>query len=134
MKQLGFVVTPAAFADRVRALDDAISELTSKVRASKLNQSWVEAYDAFLLRWGIERSSYVDITSRLFLSSAIPRLNKFEENYRKWAKSFARNTGQRVRSANAREPEQLTIIPSSIWIVGLVALALFAFGGFRGRR
>lgn len=134
MTELGFVVTPAAFADRVQALDDAITELTRQVRGAKLNPSWVQAYDAFVLRWGVERSSYVDFTSRQFLSVATGRLDKFEANYRKWAASFARNTGQRVDPAAFRRPEDLTVIPSSIWIVGLVALALFAFGGFRGRR
>lgn len=134
MKQLGFVVTPAAFADRVKALDDAITELTKKVRSANLNPLWVRAYDAFLLRWGVERSSYVDFTSRQFTSVSTNKLDKFEANYRKWAASFARNTGQRVDPAPFRRPENLTSIPSPIWIVGLVALALFAFGGFRGRR
>jgi hypothetical protein len=135
-KQLGFVITPAAFADRVNALDDAISTLTTLVDDNKetLGTAWVSQYDAFVRRWGVERSSYVDFTSRLFLSRAASRVDAFERSYRYWAQSFSERTKVRVPSATIRRPSDLTVIPSSVWIVGLFAIALFAFGGFRGRR
>lgn len=133
---VGFVVTPQAIADRIDALDNQIAVLDGDIRASTakaVNAAWRQEWDAFVRRWGVERDSYKDYSSRLFATYVMPRLDAFEKSYQWWARDFEKRSGTAPRVAPKREAQGLfaSLVPNGdLLVVGLiVGAAFYYFGG-----
>lgn len=138
--EIGFIDTPSKFADAIASLDSAVKQLDAAIRASKVasvNAKWRAQWNAYVRRWELERDSYADWGSRLFLTVANARLETFREHYLWWASDFERRAGSSSsspvpRKANAPVKDfTASAIPSQVWWVVGVGVAVFALGASR---
>lgn len=126
---VGLMTTPGEIANRVHAIDNAIAVLDGDIRAStapRLNASWRTEWDAFRRRWQVERDSYASWDSRLFAYSVMPRLDDFENAYRRWAREFQTRTGA---APHVPSPAPVTdfgaAVPAELWWILAGAVALY---------
>lgn len=129
---VGFIITPEEIANRVAALDDAISLLDGDVRASKapkLDTAWREAFDGFVRRWAVQRDTFASWGSRLFATRVMPILDDFEASYRAWAKQYQKRTNTAPRVAEPAPVTGMTesLVPSELWylLAGVAAFYIF---------
>lgn len=135
--EIGFFDTPSKFADAIASLDAAVKTLDAAIRAStnaKVNAKWRAQWNAYVRRWELERDSYADWGSRLFLTVANARLEEFREHYLWWASDFERRVG--TSSSTSVVPRKAaapvkdftaSAIPTEVWWlvgVGVVAFAV----------
>jgi hypothetical protein len=132
--ELGFVITPGEIQNRIQALDAAIQALNTQIQHSNaplLNEKWRNAWGAFRARWAIERDSYATWDSRLFATRVMPRVEAFEESYRKWSSQFTARTKEQVKPPSPRPPENFLPEMSNVWLFAGVALALMVWSKSR---
>jgi hypothetical protein len=129
---VGFIITPEEIANRVSAMDDAISLLDGDVRAStapKLDAAWREGFDAFVRRWAVQRDTFASWGSRLFATRVMPILDDFEASYRAWAKQYQKRSGTAPRVADPAPVTGMTesIVPTELWYLLAAGVALYIF-------
>lgn len=130
--EVGFVDTPSKFADAIASLDASVKALDGVIRTStapSINTAWRQQWNAYVRRWELERDSYADWGSRLFLTVANARLEQFREHYLWWASDFekrARSSAPRKVAATVKD-FSASAIPTELWIVVGVGVAVFAW-------
>lgn len=119
-------VNPAVVGARVEALDKGIQALASHAAANalKLGKPFLEALNAFVKRWEIERDSYRDWTARALRVDWGSRLKAFEAHYLDWAKRVERKAQE--PSPRTEPAKQKTLadafVPTEVWwLLGGVA-------------
>lgn len=130
--EVGFVDTPSKFADAIASLDSSVRALDAVIAASKspsVNAAWRQQWNAYVRRWELERDSYADWGSRLFLTVANARLEQFREHYLWWASDFEKRSSS---SAPRKTPAPVkdfsaSAIPTELWVVLGVGVAVFAW-------
>lgn len=126
---VGLMTTPGEIANRIAALDNAIALLDGDIRAStapRLNQAWRTEWDAFRRRWQIERDSYASFDARMFAWRVMPRIEDFENAYRRWAREYQERTKLAPRVPG---PAPVTpfgaAVPAELWWILAGAVALY---------
>ncbi len=128
---VGFIITPGEIENKIIALDKSVQALNRSIEANKtkaLNSKWRAEWDAYVRRWAIERDSYATYESRLFATRVMPRLEKFEENYRWWARDFQKLAGVAPAVPTARPSEGLIdVVPTGGWVLAAVAVMAYLY-------
>jgi hypothetical protein len=126
---VGFIITPGEIANRIAALDNAIALLDGDVRAStapRLNTAWRTEWDAFRRRWQVERDSYATWDSRLFATRVMPRVEDFENAYRRWAREYQDRAKVAPRVPGPAPVSDFgAVIPAELWWILAGAAALY---------
>lgn len=126
---VGLMVTPGEIANRIKALDDAIALLDGDIRASiapRLNAPWRAEWDAFRRRWAVERDSYASFDARMFAWRVVPRVEDFENAYRRWAREYQDRTKLAPRVADPAPVTDFgTAVPAELWWILAGAVALY---------